>query len=76
MQFHRAFTALPFVLSGHSRTARFTQAGWKSIPAPRVAIEVQSAVPIAEPWPTFLQIVELEPHERKQDELRHIIRKR
>jgi predicted nucleic acid-binding protein len=35
----------------------------------RVAIEVQSAVSAVEPWPGFLQIVELEPHERKQAEM-------
>lgn len=35
----------------------------------RVAIEVQSAVPIAESWPSFLQIIKLEPHERKQAEM-------
>lgn len=35
----------------------------------RVAIEVRSAVSVAEPWPTFLQTVELEPHERKQADM-------
>jgi len=35
----------------------------------RVAIEVRSTGSIAEPWPTFLQIVDLEPHERKQADI-------
>jgi predicted nucleic acid-binding protein len=35
----------------------------------RVAVEVRSAVSVAEPWPTFLQIVKLEPHERKQADM-------
>jgi predicted nucleic acid-binding protein len=35
----------------------------------RVAIEVQSAVPVAVPWPTFLQIIKLEQHERKQADI-------
>jgi predicted nucleic acid-binding protein len=35
----------------------------------RVAIEVQSSVPIAEQWPEWLQVVELHPHERKEAEM-------
>jgi len=35
----------------------------------RVAIEVQSSVPIAEQWPEWLQVVELQPHERKEAEM-------
>jgi len=35
----------------------------------RVAIEVRSSVPIAEQWPEWLQVVELQPHERKEAEM-------
>ena len=35
----------------------------------RVAIEVQTVVAAPEPWPAFLQIVELEAHERKQADM-------
>lgn len=35
----------------------------------RVAIEVQSAVSVVKPLPAFLQIVELDPHERKQADM-------
>lgn len=35
----------------------------------RVAIEVRSAVSLAEAWPAFLEIVELDPHERKQADM-------
>jgi len=35
----------------------------------RVAIEVQSSVPIAEQWPEWLQVVELHPHEGKEAEM-------
>jgi predicted nucleic acid-binding protein len=35
----------------------------------RVAIEVRSSVSIAEQWPEWLQVVELQPHERKEAEM-------
>jgi len=35
----------------------------------RVAIEVRSSVPTAEQWPEWLQVVELQPHERKEAEM-------
>ncbi|RJR41176.1 MAG: hypothetical protein C4576_18430 [Desulfobacteraceae bacterium] len=43
-------------------------AGNLSLPQ-RVAIEVRSAIPTSDPWPAFIQIVELEPHEKRQVEM-------